>query len=1085
MGRIAAALLSLVVFCSLPAMGWAQSGAPAATAPGCCGRPMDLDGLAYVYAVPNGKASDGTPVPEYLQTEVYGDELVARTTLDAGVYTVVITGSENSFSAAGKRLFDVEALSGGHGPTGDDSHRDPGVRTLLAGGVDLFKLAGGEGKPYLIKASVKHPGGSFRIVFHGQVDNAKFSSIKILDSQGVKRAWLFAEDVAEMLKQPDTPPVVPGPVIYKDAGQPLDRRVADLIRRMTLREKIGQIQNGAPAIDRLGIPAYNYWSEGLHGVARNGYATVFPQAIGMSATFDPAALRAVGDVIATEARAKYNAWQLQGGLDIYGGYYRGLTFWSPNINLFRDPRWGRGQETYGEDPFLTGTMAVQFIQGLQGDNPKYFKVVATAKHFAVHSGPEPLRHTFNAAPPIRDFYESYLPHFERAVREGKVYSVMGAYNRVYGTPACDSELLLKNILRRDWGFQGYVVSDCGAISDIWSYHKTEVDRSAAAAAAVLAGCDLECGFDYRALALAVDTNLIGEGAIDRALGRVLASRFKLGLFDPSEQVPFNAIRPGENDTPAHQALALKMARESIVLLKNDGILPLSQTARKIAVVGPNADGLLPLLGNYNGTPSAPVTVLRGIQDRYRGQIVYVRGCDNATREGTWQIVPDVCLRPAGARDPDETGLRAEHFAKEDLTGQPVTVRTEKAVDLRGLIEWTIAGVPIATSSSRWSGEFVAPADGEYHLAVVGSTAFRLSVKGQSISDEWGGASQTAPDSATETAPNTQPDTAPDTQPGAAAGIGEAVLKLKAGEAVPVVLECHQAGGLLDLQLIWNRGDLDVSGLAAQRVKDADVIVYVGGLDGHMEAEENDIRGLFVGFDRGDRTAIELPACQEQMIRALSATGKPVVVVNLTGSAAAMPWEAQHVPAIVQAWYPGQAGGTALADVLFGNYNPSGKLPVTFYKATEDLPPFADYAMKGHTYRYFAGAPLWPFGHGLSYTTFRYGPMSVDKPQAGAGETVTVRVDVTNTGSRAGEEVVQIYAKPAQPGPGDALQRLVGFSRVALAAGQTVRVDVAVPVALLRNWDVEKQTYVVPAGTWTLMAGSSSADVRAMREITVK
>ncbi len=1078
----AALILSLAVLGLTPLASLAQSATATATTgsgvPGCCGQQMTLVGQAWIYSVADGKASDGTPVPETLRTEVYGDELVARAVLAPGTYTVVIAASENSFQAAGMRVFNIEAISGGRGPTADDPKGDPGVKTEVAKGVDLFKLAGGAGKLYTIKATVKHGGGPLRIVFTGSVDNAKFSSIKVLDAQGNKAAWLFAEDVADLLRLPDTPPVVAGPMIYKDAAAPLDQRVADLVRRMTLREKAAQLQNSAPSISRLGVSSYNYWSEGLHGVARNGIATVFPQAIGMSASFDPRLMRTVADAIATEARAKYNAWQADGGLDFfYGGTYRGLTFWSPNINLFRDPRWGRGQETYGEDPYLAGAMAVQFIKGLQGDDPKYFKVVATAKHFAVHSGPEPLRHTFNAAPPIRDFYESYLPHFEMAVREGGVYSVMGAYNRVYGAPACDSELLLKTILRRDWGFPGYVVSDCGAISDIWANHKVETDRSAAAAAAVLAGCDLECGRDYAALPLAVDKNLIGEGAIDQALGRVLRSRFKLGLFDPPEQVAYNAIKAAQNNTPEHAALALQMARESIVLLKNDGVLPLNKTARKIAVVGPNADGLLPLVGNYNGTPSAPVPVLQGIKDAYRGPIVHVRGCDNAPRAGDWQLVPDVCLRPSGTLDRNETGLKAEHFSSDDLTGRPVTVRTEKQVDFHGLIEWTLSGVPLTAGSSRWSGDFVAPAEGEYRLTVMGFSAYRLKVGGLLVTDLWGGMGD-------ESEPPPEAQTEPATAP-ALNGPGEIVMKLKAGQAVPVLLEAHQSLGMLDLQLVWNRGELDLSQQAAERVKDADVIIYVGGLDGRMEAEESDVRGLFKGFDKGDRQVMELPECQEKMIQALVATGKPVVVVNMTGSAVALPWEAQHVPGIIQAWYPGQNGGTAVADVLFGNYNPSGKLPVTFYRATTDLPSFTDYAMKGRTYRYFDGPILWAFGHGLSYTTFKYGAVGVDKPQAAAADTVTVRLDVTNAGPRDGDEVVQIYARAAKPAPGDALQRLVGFQRVSVAAGKTVRVEVPVPLARLRNWDIEKKAYVVPAGAWTLQAGSSTADIRGSAAITVK
>ncbi|HVT81788.1 MAG TPA: glycoside hydrolase family 3 N-terminal domain-containing protein, partial [Phycisphaerae bacterium] len=766
---------------ALPSSG---INAPATTI-GCCGQQMTLLGEPRVFQVADGKAADGSPVPAEVQTEVYGEELQAKVDLPPGTYIVKVMASENSIAKAGERVFNIEAFSG-------NAPIRAGAGTMLAKNVDLLSLAGGQGKPYTIQGQVHHTGGTLHIVLQASTDNAKFSSIRIFDTDMNKVAWLFAQDVADLLRLPDTPPVVPGPILWKDATQPVEKRVADLVKRLTLREKIRQIEYAAPAIDRLGIPAYNYWSECLHGVARNGTATVFPQAIGMSATWDPQTLQTVGDVIATEARAKFNAWQADGGFSLFPTTYRGLTFWSPNINLFRDPRWGRGQETYGEDTFLTGTMGVAFIKGLQGDDPKYLKVVATAKHFAVHSGPESQRHSFNAAPPMRDFYENYLPHFEMAVKQGQVYSVMGAYNRVYGAPASASDLLLGTVLRRDWGFKGYVVSDCGAIEDIWANHNVETDRAAAAAAAVLAGCDLECGAggaDYPSLTLAVDRNLIGEGAIDLALSRVLLSRFKLGLFDPPEQVRYASIKPTENATPEHAALALKVAHESLVLLKNDGTLPLAKTAKKIAIVGPNADGRLPLLGNYNGTPLAPVTVIEGLRKAFPGEIVHIRGCDNVPRDGTWQIVPDVCLRPA--KISLETGLKAEHFDNPDLTGKPVTTRTEKQIDFQGAIDYTISGIPSVESSSRWSGEFVAPADGEYSLGVMGGSAFRFTVGGEKINDEWGDAAPAADDAAAADAAATAP--APQQRKAV-------TLKMKAGDAVPLSLECWQVSGVLSLQL---------------------------------------------------------------------------------------------------------------------------------------------------------------------------------------------------------------------------------------------------------------------------------------------
>jgi len=699
--------------------------------------------------------------------------------------------------------------------------------------------------------------------------------------------------------------------LWKDPAQPMETRVQDLVGRMTLPEKVSQIRNGAAAIPRLGIPAYDYWSEALHGVARHGIATVFPQAIGMAATWDVPLIHSEGEVIATEGRAKFNDY-----IASHNGNsqrYTGLTFWSPNINIFRDPRWGRGQETYGEDPFLTGKLGVAFIEGVQGNDPKYMEAMACAKHYAVHSGPEPERHSMNVDPPERDFYETYLPQFEMAVREGHVGGVMGAYNSVFGSPANANPLLLRDILRERWGFDGYIVSDCGAIGDIYLHHKFVTTPEQAAAVAVKAGCDICCGNEYDPLVNAVKQGLITEKQIDVAVGYALRSRFQLGLFDPPDRVPFSKITMAQNDTPENAALALRAARESIVLLKNDGVLPLNRAKLKsIAVIGANADAQAALLGNYNGTPSHPITVLDGLRNAIRPEtkISYAMGC-------------------------------------------PLAVRTN-------------------------------------------------------------------------------------------ADMGEIAGQVK--EAVAIA-------------------------------KAADVIIYVGGISPSLEGEEFHNRPQFVGFAGGDRTLIELPAVQENLVKALSALGKPIVFVNCSGSAIAMPWENKHVAAIVQAWYPGEEGGRAVADVLFGDVNPAGRLPVTFYKSTEDLPSFEDYSMSNRTYRYFGGKPLFAFGYGLSYTKFKYSKAAVKDSKIATNGMVQLSFDVKNTGKMAGDEVVQVYFRHKNSAVAQPKLALCGFMRANLSAGQTKRAAFGIQASQFRYWDTAQKKYVVEPGDYELLIGGASDDIK--------
>jgi beta-glucosidase len=726
------------------------------------------------------------------------------------------------------------------------------------------------------------------------------------------------------LKVPD----VAGPEIWKDPTQPVEARVHDLISRMSLAEKASQLRADAIANPHLGIPAYSYRNECLHGVRSDaGVATTFPESIGMAATWDTALIHEEADVIATEGRAIFNDYRSKH--DGNSWIHCGITFYSPNINIDRDPRWGRGQETYGEDPFLTGQFAVSYIRGLQGDDPKYYKTLACAKHYAVHSGPEPQRRNFNATPPERDLYETYLPAFEAAVREGHVGSVMGSYNALNGIPNCANPFLLKDVLRQRWGFQGYAVSDGGAIRNIWQFHKYVPTAEEAAAVAVKGGCDLYSSTvggapsangaprnwpptsDFEALGLMLKKNLLSEDQIDAALTCTYTARFRLGMFDPPAMVPWSKITISDDDTPEHRALALKVAEESIVLLKNNGVLPLDRTKIKhIAVIGPNADATNMLLGNYQGKVSSAVTLLQGIKQAAGTdmEVTYVRGCPLAIRANN-----------ANAPTPESTG---------------------KAV------------------------------------------------------------------------------------------------------------------------------------AAAQA---ADVVIFVGGIDSSLEKEEGNVP--FQGFDGGDRTQIELPPPQEDLLKALYATGKPMVFVNCSGSAMAVPWEAEHLPAIVQAWYPGEEGGRAVAEVLFGDVNPAARLPITFYRSTSDLPSFEDYSMSNRTYRYFGGKPLFAFGHGLSYTKFDYTKAKLNGKSFEDDDTLKLSFTVKNIGKRDGDEVAQVYFRHLDSSAPQPRLALCGFTRLHVARDGSAAATVEVPAKRFRYWDTAKQQYVVESGKYELLIGAASDDIR--------
>ena len=857
---------------------------------------------------------------------------------------------------------------------------------------------------------------------------------------------------------------------WLDTSRSFEARAADLVSRMTLEEKAAQMQNAAPAIERLGVPAYDWWNEALHGVARAGGATVFPQAIGMAATFDIPLMDAVSSAISDEARAKHHRFAARGE----HGRYQGLTFWSPNINIFRDPRWGRGQETYGEDPYLTARMGVSFVRGLQGDDPVYRKLDATAKHFAVHSGPEADRHHFDARPTRRDLYETYLPAFQTLVQEADVDAVMGAYNRVYGESASASQFLLRDTLRKEWGFKGYVMSDCWAVDDIWKNHKIVATVEEASALAVRNGTELECGQSYgAALPVAVRKGLITEAEIDDALTRLMAARFRLGMFDPPERVRWARIPYSVNQSPEHDALARRAAQQSIVLLKNDGVLPLSKAVKRIAVIGPTADDTMALLGNYYGTPAAPVTILQGIrQAAPQAEVLYARGADLVDGRDDPTAMPLIepqYLRPSA--DSSERGLRGEYFRNRDLSGKPALVRVDPQIvfnwdrgsptdNLQARGEASSAeAVPSDNFSIRWSGQLLPPVSGKYELQAAANDGFRLYLDGKLVLDHWRNEDRLSASSAS--------------------------VDLQAGRAYDLKLEYFDAERDAGVRLAWVRpGALAPLEEAISVARQAEVVVFVGGLTGDVEGEEMKVN--YPGFAGGDRTDLRLPASQQKLLEALQVTGKPVVMVLTTGSALAVDWAQQHLPAILLAWYPGQRGGTAVADALFGDTNPAGRLPVTFYKADERLPAFDDYAMQGRTYRYFDGKALYPFGHGLSYTRFAYSDLMLDNPQAIPGQTVRVTVKVRNAGDRAGEEVVQMYLKPKHADHDRARKDLRGFQRISLQPGEERSVSFSfTPTKDMRVYDENTDAYSVDPGMYEVEIGASSADIRLSREFTLK
>lgn len=837
---------------------------------------------------------------------------------------------------------------------------------------------------------------------------------------------------------------------YLDPSQPLEKRVADLVSRMTLEEKVSQMQNHAAAIPRLQVPEYDWWSEALHGVARAGYATVFPQAIGLAATWDTDLEHKIADTISTEARAKFNAAQAEDDHSIY----RGLDFWSPNINIFRDPRWGRGQETYGEDPYLTGQMGAAFIKGMQGDNPKIFKTIATAKHYAVHSGPESTRHSANIDPSPHDVEDTYLPAFRMAMVDAKADSIMCAYNSVNGSPACANQDLLGKRLRGDWKFNGYVVSDCGAISDFFSEngHHFSPDAEHASAAGVKAGTDLSCGTEYAALVNAVHQGLINEAAINQAVTRLFTARFRLGLFDPQGSNAYSQITPSENATPAHADLALQAAHEAIVLLKNDNnTLPLATSVKTIAVIGPNAESLTSLEGNYNGVPMHPVTPLAGLQAKFAD-----KGPKVLFSQGSPLVAELPVIVPSSVfSDKDgHPGLTAEYFANPDFSGA-ATTEHDAHIDF----DWNrVVPVPVQGAkgfSVRWTGNFQPLAAGDVVFTVDHANCEPHCASTYSYSVSFDG-KEVASDASNDPHDPGRPLTF--------------TVHFDDAKPHPFKMEYSRSGSDYGagVRLKWKPDIEQLRQQAIQTANQADVVVAFVGLSPEVEGEEMPVH--IPGFSGGDRTDIALPAVQRELLDALAGTNKPLVVVLLNGSALAVDWAQQHAAAILEAWYPGQAGGTAIADVLAGTANPAGRLPVTFYQSVDQLPAFDNYMMEGRTYRYFRQKPLYGFGYGLSYSKFAYKNLKLSAVKLNAGVPLHVTVDVENTSTVAGDEVAELYVTPPA-GPGNPNHWLAGFKRVHIEPHQVAHVVFDVDARGLSMVDAQGQR-AVTAGDYKLFVGGA-------------
>ena len=811
-----------------------------------------------------------------------------------------------------------------------------------------------------------------------------------------------------------------------------EERVDDLVSRMTMKEKADQLIYTAPAIPRLGIPEYNWWNEALHGVARSGWATVFPQSITLAASWDEDLMFEIASIISDEARAKFHDYQRRR----MRGIYQGLTFWSPNINIFRDPRWGRGHETYGEDPYLTGRMGLQFVLGMQGDDPRYLKSVATAKHFAVHSGPEPIRHEFNAQVSEVDLRETYLPAFRTLVVDGNVQSVMGAYNMFRGHPCCASEELY-GILRNEWGFEGYIVSDCWAVSDFHTFQGYTRTPAESAAIAVKRGTDLNCGVTFNHLAEAVEQGLITEEDLDIAVSRIMLARFRLGLFDPDTIVPYTGIPLSVNCCDYHNTMAREAARKSIVLLKNDGILPLERHIERIAVIGPNADNFEALIGNYNGIPKNPVTILDGIRNKTgkTSKVVYSEGSPLA--EGLHNLVPvpsEYFYTSSG-----EQGLYAEYYDNINCEGEPVFTRIDDNINFYWETYSPLPDIPYDNWSVKWTGWLQPPETGKYFLGSWGSSNYEIFIDDEKFISYTGSHH---------------------------AFHREKEIELEKDQKYKVEIIYRNYSGDADIKFLWAPPQEDVLEKAASVAQSSDIVLLVLGLSQRLEGEEMPID--IDGFKGGDRTHLQLPAAQRELFDRIKQTGKPVIVILMNGSALSVNDIDNRANAILLAGYPGQEGGNAVADVLFGDYNPAGRLPITWYKSVEQLPPFEDYDMEGRTYRYFKGDPLYPFGYGLSYTTFEYNNLEMPK-RVKQGTPIEVKVSVKNTGKRKGEEVVQLYLTDEKGSTPRPVRGLKKFKRISLEPGESKTLKFTLQAQDLSMIDKNNKRVTEP-GWFTISVG---------------
>jgi beta-glucosidase len=845
--------------------------------------------------------------------------------------------------------------------------------------------------------------------------------------------------------QPGTMPAVPlsppANAPWFDTSLPVDQRAAALVSQMTLEEKGQQLVNRANAIPRLGVPAYNWWSEALHGVAIPGATTVFPEPVGLAASFDPAMVHDMAVAISTEARVRYNRERRD-------GQYGGLDFWSPNINIFRDPRWGRGQETYGEDPFLTAQFGVGFISGLQGDDPDHPRTIATPKHYAVHSGPEPTRHSMDIAISKHDQIDTYTPAFRAAIVDAKAGSLMCAYNRVNGQPACANDFLLNDLLRGAWAFKGYVTSDCGAIRDIYEGHHFTKSLAEAAAVSLKHGVDTDCA-DFgegpvagaKAYSDAVAQGLVPQVVMDASLKRLFEARIRMGMFDPPEASPYFKIADNEMDSPQHRALALRAARETMVLLKNNGLLPLKKSVKNILVVGPLADQVPVLLGNYNGQPSHAVTALDGIKAAFPGSKVTYAPGTNFLRLA--DAVPTSALKtPDG-----QPGVKAEYFTSADLSGAPLVTKVDAKLDFTFRGSAPNLGVEaIGAKSARFSGSLTPDQDGTYEIGVA-APGIKLWLDDKLVVDNPATANAFGPPKTVE-------------------------MPLQKGHAYVLRVEQMPSRGT-PVRLVWRHIVGNPLGGAVAAAKQADVVIAVVGITSALEGEEMKVN--LPGFQGGDRTSLDLPKDEEDLLKAVKATGKKMAVVLMNGSALSVNWAANNADAIIDAWYPGEEGGTAIGQTLAGDNNPSGHLPVTFYKDVSQLPAFEDYSMANRTYRYFTGKPLYPFGHGLSYTKFAYSGLNV-APSLKAGDKLGVDVTVKNTGVRPGEAVAQLYLG-FPDAPGQPVRALRGFTRVALKAGESRQVHFD-----LSPRDLSSVTptgdRVVAAGVYKLSIGEGQPDTGA-------